>query len=493
MPVTIDPAPTPHPEAARLIRDKPALLRDLFDRLAPELRIRAFTIAGVASVALLERIRNKIASIPESHASWEDARADIAAWLRDWMDDAAARRRAELLLRTHLFQAYQAATWRAVQEDPGTLYLQYLATEDDRVRETHRALNGIILPKTDPFWRDHYPPWEWGCRCRVRPVTDTEADIIRRQQAKLPPEDQWIVEGPRAQRLRAGQLDRGGRTYNVAKPAMRPIEDFSWDPGDLRLSLRQIMDRMPPTEASAFRQWARAVKIGSDTLENILDRPAMPWTTARAPEPVEQRAAEAIRSGFQGVQVGRYRELAAALNVAPRMVPDRRALAYGSRAIHIATHAGSWHGTPETIAHELGHAWWSAQLAGRPGLAQQAAAAMRDDWSSFQRVLDRSVPGWRQLPPSGWPDAIAQWLYRQPYASLDMPAQQRVTRVSDAVAAMSRGRWGWGHSVSYWRAPSMDIHEMIAHTSAAYAAGDRFWFAHFSNTVALWRQLTGLP
>lgn len=493
MPVKVDPISVPHPEAARLIQGKPALLRDLFERLSPELRIRAFTVSGVASVELLERIRNRIASIPAAHASWEEARADITAWLLDWMDAAAARRRAELLLRTHLFQAYQAATWRAVQEDPGTLYLQYLATEDDRVRETHRALNDIILPKTDPFWRDHYPPWEWGCRCRVRPVTDTEADIIRRQQAHLPPEDQWIIEGPRAQRLRSGQLDRGGRTYNVAKPAMRPIEDFSWDPGDLRLSLRDVMARMSPTEASAFRAFARGVRIGVDTLEDILDRPAMPWSTARAPEPVERRAAEAVRSGFQDVQVGRFREIAAALQVAPRIIPDRRASARGATEIHLARDVRNWAGSFEAIAHELGHIWLSAKMAGRPGLAQRLAAAIRDDWSSFQAVLDRAVPGWRKVPPSGWPDAISKWLYGQSYASLDMPAQERVIRVTDAVAAMSRGRWGYGHSTSYWKVPMMDIHEMIAHAAAAYAAGDRWWFAQFGETAALWRELTGLP
>ena len=38
------------------------------------------------------------------------------------------------------------------------------------MRETHRRLDGVTLPATDPFWDKYYPPNGWGCRCQVTKV-----------------------------------------------------------------------------------------------------------------------------------------------------------------------------------------------------------------------------------------------------------------------------------------------------------------------------------
>lgn len=46
-------------------------------------------------------------------------------------------------------------------------FLKYLTVGDDRVRYEHAALDGIIRKITDAFWRTHYPPNGWGCRCDV--------------------------------------------------------------------------------------------------------------------------------------------------------------------------------------------------------------------------------------------------------------------------------------------------------------------------------------
>src|SRR5260221_653790 len=128
--------------------------------------------------------RARIAALPRGTV-WDDAKADIATELDPWLGDGAEQR-AELLLRTHGFQAFQAANWRVAQEDDDTTHLQYLATEDDRVRATHLALNGVTLPKDDPFWQKHYPPWEWGCRCRVRPMNPDLVAEARAQDEKRP-------------------------------------------------------------------------------------------------------------------------------------------------------------------------------------------------------------------------------------------------------------------------------------------------------------------
>ncbi|RWX00928.1 phage head morphogenesis protein [Flavobacterium cerinum] len=55
-----------------------------------------------------------------------------------------------------------AGKWASVSKDYN---LQYRTAGDDRVRESHAALDGITLPADDAFWLSYYPPNGWRCRC----------------------------------------------------------------------------------------------------------------------------------------------------------------------------------------------------------------------------------------------------------------------------------------------------------------------------------------
>ncbi|MGL5920163.1 MAG: phage minor head protein, partial [Bacteroidales bacterium] len=49
-------------------------------------------------------------------------------------------------------------------------YWKYTTAGDDKVREEHRKLDGIVLSCDDPHWNKIFPPNGWKCRCRVVPV-----------------------------------------------------------------------------------------------------------------------------------------------------------------------------------------------------------------------------------------------------------------------------------------------------------------------------------
>jgi SPP1 gp7 family putative phage head morphogenesis protein len=170
-------SPVPHAEAIAFIAGKPAVTREVFDRLLPELQARAFTITGIEGANILQTVRDRIAELPAG-ADWNELKHkivdDISPWLVNPDADpeerdrqaVAADRRAELLLRTHGFQAYQSAQYEVMERQKDVFqYWMYMTMEDDAVREAHAALDGIVLPAGDPFWASHYPPWDWGCRC----------------------------------------------------------------------------------------------------------------------------------------------------------------------------------------------------------------------------------------------------------------------------------------------------------------------------------------
>ena len=64
--------------------------------------------------------------------------------------------------------AQMAEMWRGFVKNADLFpNLQYRTVGDDRVRQEHASLNGIIKPINDDFWNKYYPPNGWRCRCSV--------------------------------------------------------------------------------------------------------------------------------------------------------------------------------------------------------------------------------------------------------------------------------------------------------------------------------------
>lgn len=55
-------------------------------------------------------------------------------------------------------------------------YWRYRTQLDNRVRDMHRLLEGLILPANDPRWKKIYPPSDWNDRCYVVGATRKEGE-----------------------------------------------------------------------------------------------------------------------------------------------------------------------------------------------------------------------------------------------------------------------------------------------------------------------------
>lgn len=60
--------------------------------------------------------------------------------------------------------SYLAARWQEFEADD---ILVFRTAGDERVRASHKALDGTALPKGHKFWDTFYPPLAWNCRCTV--------------------------------------------------------------------------------------------------------------------------------------------------------------------------------------------------------------------------------------------------------------------------------------------------------------------------------------
>jgi len=264
--------PVPFDEAANIIRDRPVVDQDIFAKMIPEIRARAFIISGIEDLKVAQEIRDIVAELPRG-GDWDELKKQISEKLMGkggipWMDEEAALKRAELLLRHHGFQAYAAANYKSMFEKRDFFpYWKYLSMGDDRVRDVHAKLHGLTLPWNHAFWKDHFPPWDWGCRCQVVPVGPGEYDEMVRdgrvagqmnltgkinKDKKLKSRG-WTLPDSGLKHLETpGRLDEGsGSTVDVSSPVKRAqkdgttasLEAYQWNPGDLRTPVSELHEK----------------------------------------------------------------------------------------------------------------------------------------------------------------------------------------------------------------------------------------------------------
>lgn len=81
--------------------------------------------------------------------------------------------RLKTIYRTNIQTAYMAGRYKDQTDNiENRPYFQYVAVMDRRTRPAHAQLNGRIFKYDDEFWDSFYPPNGWGCRCRVRALSD---------------------------------------------------------------------------------------------------------------------------------------------------------------------------------------------------------------------------------------------------------------------------------------------------------------------------------
>lgn len=72
-----------------------------------------------------------------------------------------------------------AEKWERLQETKDLFpNLEFRTVGDDRVRDEHERLNGIIKPIDDDFWSRYYPPLDWRCRCDVVATAEDADDKL---------------------------------------------------------------------------------------------------------------------------------------------------------------------------------------------------------------------------------------------------------------------------------------------------------------------------
>lgn len=167
----------PPEEAIAFFRAKVDTPTRAWTDLQRDAHVRAFSVAGATSEALLRDFRAAVDKALSQGTTAAEFRADFDAIVarHGWAHSGSAGFRASIIYETNLAVAYSAGRYAQMTE-PATLaafpYWTYMRTSSARPRIEHLGWVGTTLRHDDAWWGTHYPPNGWRCRCWVRPTTE---------------------------------------------------------------------------------------------------------------------------------------------------------------------------------------------------------------------------------------------------------------------------------------------------------------------------------
>ena len=86
-------------------------------------------------------------------------------------------RRLRIIFDTNLRMSYARGRWERIERVAKSRpYLRYVAVQDARTRPDHMAWHGTVLRWDDSWWRTHYPPNGWRCRCTVMQLSENDLE-----------------------------------------------------------------------------------------------------------------------------------------------------------------------------------------------------------------------------------------------------------------------------------------------------------------------------
>jgi len=235
-----------------------------------EAHARAFTVAKAMRLDILRDIREAVDQALAEGKTFREFKKELEPKLRakGWwgrqkiIDPKTGEEveawlgtpwRLKTIFRTNLQSAYMAGRYKQMLEVADDRpYWRYLAVLDSKTRPSHRALHGKIFRYDDPFWKTHYPPNGWNCRCHVQSLSERQLkawgleDRVESSEGKL--KEDWALVSEKTGEMRPVTV------YRDRNIVMAPDPGFSYNPG--LAAWQPNLDRYPYDVAKKYLEGA---------------------------------------------------------------------------------------------------------------------------------------------------------------------------------------------------------------------------------------------
>ncbi len=154
----------------------------------------SFTVAKAMRMDILVAIREAVEQAIETGQTFHQFKKDLIPllqklgwWGQEMMKDPltgeivkaqlGSPRRLKVIYRANIRTARSAGQYhRALRTKAALPYFIYELGPSEEHRPEHAAKAGVVAPIEDPFWNIWMPSNGWGCKCRVRQISQAEVD-----------------------------------------------------------------------------------------------------------------------------------------------------------------------------------------------------------------------------------------------------------------------------------------------------------------------------
>ncbi len=177
-------------QTSRIMRKRLGMSAAALKELQDAYEAEALRVLSTATASVEKALQATIVQIAEEGDTVRQGTARLATMFEKKGLSPRNSFTLEAIFRTQTQMGYSAGQWMQ-EQDPAIQEIlwgyKYVTVGDTRVRPSHAELDGVTLPKDDPFWETARPPNGWACRCQAIP-------IYEKQRSKLPPEP-TVVDG----------------------------------------------------------------------------------------------------------------------------------------------------------------------------------------------------------------------------------------------------------------------------------------------------------
>lgn len=174
----------PFQEQIDFFRAKINMPTEAWDDIWQAAHDRAFVVAGAMKADLLDDLRQAVDKAITTGTTLETFRKDFReivgkhGW-QGWTGEGTPGGfawRTRVIYETNLRTSYAAGRWAQLTDPrlaklmPFWRYVHNESVLNPRPLHQRWGAMRLTLPQDHPFWKTHFPPNGWGCRCRVTAV-----------------------------------------------------------------------------------------------------------------------------------------------------------------------------------------------------------------------------------------------------------------------------------------------------------------------------------
>lgn len=302
----------PFAEQVAFFRRKVALPSERWDDIRRAAHDRGFIVAGAMKADLVADLHGAVGSAIEEGRSIQWFRREFEAIVAKhgwtgWTGEGTKAGRAwrtRVIYQTNMATSYAAGRWQQLNDpDLAAIRPYWRYRHADGVlhpRPLHVAWHGRVLPRDHPFWKTHFPPNGWGCRCSVSAASAADYAAAQAEGRAEPPPG-WDAVSPRTG-APVG-IDRGF-DYAPGANADTPLRDMVADKLiKLSAPIGAVMwGQLKPALAmerrlawyEALDAWRATGQVGAPRTHVVgaIDPPVLDWLRKeRATEPASAEIA----------------------------------------------------------------------------------------------------------------------------------------------------------------------------------------------------------